>query len=99
MSVGFNCALGASQLRPHLQLLAAKSQFNVSAHPNAGLPNEFGEYDETPEMMAEQIEDFLRENLINVIGGCCGTTPPHIKAIADIAAKYQPRVANQLQEA
>ena len=91
MSIGFNCALGASQLRPHLQVLAAKSQYNVSAHPNAGLPNEFGEYDETPEMMAEQIEDFLRENLINVIGGCCGTTPPHIKAIADMASKYSPR--------
>lgn len=91
ISVGFNCALGASQLRPHLQVLAAKSQFNVSAHPNAGLPNEFGEYDETPEMMAEQIEDFLKEDLINIIGGCCGTTPPHIRAIADIAAKYQPR--------
>lgn len=91
ISVGFNCALGASQLRPHLQVLAGKSQFNVSAHPNAGLPNEFGEYDETPEMMAEQIEDFLKEDLINIIGGCCGTTPDHIKAIADLAAKYEPR--------
>lgn len=91
ISVGFNCALGASQLRPHLQVLAGKSQFNVSAHPNAGLPNEFGEYDETPEMMADQIEDFLKENLINIIGGCCGTTPDHIKAIAELAAKYEPR--------
>jgi len=91
ISVGFNCALGASQLRPHLQVLAAKSQFNVSAHPNAGLPNEFGEYDESPRMMAEQIEDFLKEDLINIIGGCCGTTPPHIRAIADVAAQYSPR--------
>lgn len=99
LSIGFNCALGASQLRPHLQVLAGKSQYNISAHPNAGLPNEFGEYDETPEMMAAQIEDFLKENLINIIGGCCGTTPPHIKAIAEVAAKYEPRVLNQVVEA
>lgn len=91
LSIGLNCALGAKQLRPYLQVLAQKSDFNVSAHPNAGLPNEFGQYDETPEMMAAQIEDFLKENLVNIIGGCCGTTPPHIKAIADIAAKYKPR--------
>lgn len=92
LSIGLNCALGASQLRPYLQVLAQKSDFNVSAHPNAGLPNEFGQYDETPEMMAAQIEDFLKENLVNIIGGCCGTTPPHIKAIAEVAAKYKPRV-------
>jgi len=91
LSIGLNCALGASQLRPYLQVLAQKSDFNVSAHPNAGLPNEFGQYDETPEMMAAQIEDFLKENLVNIIGGCCGTTPPHIKAIAEVAAKYKPR--------
>lgn len=90
-SVGLNCALGASQLRPYLQVLATKAPFGVSAHPNAGLPNEFGEYDETPEMMAAQIEEFLKENLVNVIGGCCGTTPAHIHAIADVAAKYKPR--------
>lgn len=95
LSVGLNCALGAAQLRPYLQVLSNKSSFGVSAHPNAGLPNEFGEYDETPEMMADQIEVFLKENLINIIGGCCGTTPSHIKAIADIAAKYEPRKANQ----
>lgn len=98
LSVGLNCALGAAQLRPYLQVLSSKSEFGVSAHPNAGLPNEFGEYDETPEMMADQIEDFLKEELINIIGGCCGTTPPHIKAIAELAAKYQPRVANQTKE-
>ena len=91
LSVGFNCALGAKQLRPHLQILSNKSEFMVSAHPNAGLPNEFGEYDESPEDMAEQIEEFLKENLINIIGGCCGTTPGHISAIAEVAAKYEPR--------
>lgn len=90
-SVGLNCALGAKQLRPYLQTLAAKSDFLVSAHPNAGLPNEFGKYDETPDMMAYQIKDFLEENLINIIGGCCGTTPEHIKEIAELAARYEPR--------
>jgi 5-methyltetrahydrofolate--homocysteine methyltransferase len=92
LSVGFNCALGAKQLRPHLQVLSQNAPFGVSAHPNAGLPNEFGEYDESPEMMADQIEDFMKEDLINIIGGCCGTTPEHIKAIADMAAKHNPRV-------
>ncbi|MEQ8414500.1 MAG: homocysteine S-methyltransferase family protein [Imperialibacter sp.] len=91
MSVGLNCALGASQLRPYLQIMSEKSNFNVSAHPNAGLPNEFGQYDQTPEQMAAQIEEFLKEGMINVIGGCCGTTPDHIKLIAETAAKYKPR--------
>jgi 5-methyltetrahydrofolate--homocysteine methyltransferase len=91
LSIGLNCALGAKELRPYLQVLAKESDFFVSAHPNAGLPNEFGEYDETPEQMAAQIEVFLKENLINIVGGCCGTTPPHIKAIAELAAKYKPR--------
>ena len=91
LSIGLNCALGAKELRPYLQVLANKSDFFVSAHPNAGLPNEFGEYDETPEQMAAQIEVFLKDNLINIIGGCCGTTPPHIKAIAEVAKKYKPR--------
>ncbi len=91
LSVGLNCALGASALRPYLQVLDKKAPFQVSAHPNAGLPNEFGEYDETPEMMATQIEEFLKEGLVNIIGGCCGTTPEHIKAIAQKAAKYPPR--------
>ncbi|MCC5923594.1 MAG: homocysteine S-methyltransferase family protein [Crocinitomicaceae bacterium] len=90
-SVGLNCALGASALRPYLQILNSKAPFNVSAHPNAGLPNEFGEYDETPEMMGQQIEEFLQEGLVNVIGGCCGTTPEHIKVIADLAKKYEVR--------
>ncbi len=91
LTVGFNCALGANLLQPHLEAIAPKTEFGVSAHPNAGLPNAFGEYDESPEEMAEQIEEYLKKNLINIIGGCCGTTPEHIKAIADIASKYEPR--------
>lgn len=91
LSVGFNCALGANQLTPHLEVLAKNAEFNVSAHPNAGLPNAFGEYDESPEQMAAQIKEFLDKGLINIIGGCCGTTPEHIKAIADLAAGYEPR--------
>ncbi|WP_420575764.1 homocysteine S-methyltransferase family protein [Ekhidna sp.] len=97
LSVGLNCALGAAQLRPYLKVLADKSDFFVSAHPNAGLPNEFGQYDETPEMMAEQIKAFLEEGLVNIIGGCCGTTPEHIGAIADLAAKYKPRIVGSQQ--
>lgn len=93
LSVGLNCALGASQLKPYLEILAKNSEFNVSAHPNAGLPNEFGEYDETPEMLGEQIKEFLDEGLVNIIGGCCGTTPDHIRAIADLVEKYSPRKA------
>lgn len=91
LSIGLNCALGAKQLRPYLQTLSDKADFFTSAHPNAGLPNEFGEYDQTPEDMAQQIDEFLKEGLINIIGGCCGTTPVHIKAIAEVAAKHQPR--------
>jgi 5-methyltetrahydrofolate--homocysteine methyltransferase len=90
-SIGLNCALGAKQLRPYLQILAKNAPFYVSAHPNAGLPNEFGQYDESPEAMAAQIKVFLEENLLNVVGGCCGTTPEHIKAIADLTANYKPR--------
>ena len=91
LSVGFNCALGAKQLRPYLQTLSGNALVNTSAHPNAGLPNEFGEYDESPEHMAEQIEEFLNEGLLNIVGGCCGTTPDHIRAITDVAAKHRPR--------
>ncbi|WP_304039365.1 Lrp/AsnC family transcriptional regulator, partial [Mesonia mobilis] len=91
LSVGFNCALGAKQLTPHLEVLANRTSAGVSAYPNAGLPNAFGEYDETPEEMAGQIEEYLQKNLVNIIGGCCGTTPEHIKAIANVAAKYSPR--------
>ncbi len=91
LSVGFNCALGASQLQPHLQVLANEAPFAVSAHPNAGLPNEFGAYDETPQRMANQIKHYLEDGLVNIIGGCCGTTPEHIQEIAELAAKYEPR--------
>jgi 5-methyltetrahydrofolate--homocysteine methyltransferase len=91
LTIGLNCALGASMMRPYLKILHQLAPFGVSAHPNAGLPNEFGQYDETPELMAEQIKSFLEEGLINIIGGCCGTTPEHIKAIAELAQKYKPR--------
>ncbi|WP_421889551.1 homocysteine S-methyltransferase family protein [Marinoscillum sp.] len=91
LSIGLNCALGAKQLRPYLQTLAEKSDFLVSAHPNAGLPNEFGEYDETAEEMASQVEEYLQEGLVNILGGCCGTTPDHIRAIAAVAGRYEPR--------
>lgn len=90
LTVGLNCALGASTLRPYLQVLKKNAPFAISAHPNAGLPNEMGHYDETPEMMAKQIKTFLDEGLVNIVGGCCGTTPAHIKAIADLVQKYQP---------
>lgn len=94
LTIGLNCALGASMMRPYLQVLDQKSSFGVSAHPNAGLPNEFGKYDETPELMAEQIKEFLDEGLVNIIGGCCGTTPEHIQAIAEMAKNYAPRKFN-----
>ena len=91
LSVGFNCALGASQLTPHLQVLSDKSVFAISAHPNAGLPNAFGAYDQTPEQMAEQIREYLEKGLVNIVGGCCGTTPDHIRAIVELVKKYKPR--------
>lgn len=96
LTVGLNCALGASMMRPYLQVLNQKAPFGVSAHPNAGLPNEFGQYDETAELMAVQIKEFLDEGLVNIIGGCCGTTPDHIKAIADLAKNYKPRRMNEV---
>lgn len=91
LTVGFNCALGANLLQPHLEAIANKTNFGISAHPNAGLPNAFGEYEESAEDMADQIEEYLKKDLINIIGGCCGTTPEHIKAIAELALKYDPR--------
>lgn len=94
LSVGFNCALGAEQLKPYLKRLAHESEFYTSAHPNAGLPNAFGEYDQTPQQMQALIEDYLQDGLINIIGGCCGTNPQHIQAIAEVADKYQPRKLN-----
>ncbi len=91
LSVGLNCALGAKDMQPYLKTLSNKTGFMVSAHPNAGLPNEFGEYDESPKMMGEQIKVFLEAGLLNIIGGCCGTTPDHIKEIANLASDYSPR--------
>ena len=91
LSVGFNCALGANLLQPHLEVVASKTDFAVSAHPNAGLPNAFGTYDETPEDMVAQIESYFKKNLVNIIGGCCGTTPDHIRAIATKANEFKPR--------
>lgn len=91
LSVGFNCALGAKQLQPHLEAIASRTEVGISAHPNAGLPNAFGEYDETPEEMAVQIKNYIDKNLVNIVGGCCGTTPEHIKAIASLVEGVTPR--------
>ena len=91
LSVGFNCALGATDMRPHVETLAQVSDSYVSAHPNAGLPNAFGEYDETPEDMAATLKEFAQSGLLNLVGGCCGTTPAHIKAIAEAVAGVPPR--------
>jgi 5-methyltetrahydrofolate--homocysteine methyltransferase len=91
LSVGFNCALGAKQLTPHLEVLARRSQLAISAYPNAGLPNAFGEYDESPEQMTAQVKEYLDKELVNIVGGCCGTTPEHIHAMAKIASEYKPR--------
>ena len=91
LSIGFNCALGAEQLKPYVGILARNASVPVSAHPNAGLPNEFGEYDQSPEEMSELIKEFMDEGLVNIIGGCCGTTPDHIKKISELASKYEPR--------
>jgi 5-methyltetrahydrofolate--homocysteine methyltransferase len=91
LSVGFNCALGADQLKPYLKRLSRNTSMNISAHPNAGLPNAFGQYDQTPEEMQALIREYLQDNLINIIGGCCGTTPDHIRLIAQVAAEFEPR--------
>ena len=99
ISVGLNCALGASELRPYLEELANKAQTHVSAHPNAGLPNEFGEYDEAPNQTAAVIEEFAQSGFLNIVGGCCGTTPAHIKAIANAVAGYAPRVIPDIPKA
>ncbi|NVK05755.1 MAG: homocysteine S-methyltransferase family protein [Flavobacteriia bacterium] len=98
LSIGLNCALGAKQLRPYVQTLSEKAPFLVSAHPNAGLPNAFGEYDETADQMGEQIEQFLSRDSVNIIGGCCGTTPEHIATIAELASRYSPRQASILEK-
>ena len=91
LSIGFNCALGAAQLRPHIEEVSAISSFFVSGHPNAGLPNEFGDYDQTPEEMAVEIKDFVVQGFVNIVGGCCGTTPEHINAIVNSVRDLPPR--------
>ncbi len=91
LSIGINCAMGAKDMLPYVAELAEKAPFYVSAHPNAGLPNQFGQYDDTPELMADQFRHYLEGGLVNILGGCCGTTPVHIKAFAKLAAEYKPR--------
>ncbi|MBN1769041.1 MAG: methionine synthase [Prolixibacteraceae bacterium] len=97
LSIGLNCSLGAKDMLPHVNSLAAKSPYFVSAHPNAGMPNQFGEYDETPEIMAPQIKEFLDHQSVNIIGGCCGTTPEHIRAFARLAEQATPHSVNKSQ--
>lgn len=97
LSIGLNCALGAAQLRPYLQVLNENAPFFVSAYPNAGLPNEFGHYDQSPNEMGAEMEEFLKEGLVNIVGGCCGTTPDHIRVIAEVAKKYKPRIVHGQQ--
>ena len=91
-SIGLNCALGADEMLPHISTLDKHATCFVSAHPNAGLPNEFGEYDQSPEQMAELVRPFLADGHVNIIGGCCGTTPAHLKAIKALADEYSPRL-------
>jgi 5-methyltetrahydrofolate--homocysteine methyltransferase len=92
LSIGLNCALGAKDLRPYLQTLAANTPFLISAYPNAGLPNAFGGYDETPHQMADAVEEYLDLGIVNILGGCCGTTPDHIREFALRASGRQPRI-------
>ncbi|HNG44008.1 MAG TPA: homocysteine S-methyltransferase family protein, partial [Cyclobacteriaceae bacterium] len=94
LSIGLNCAMGASALRPYLKILSDKAPFFISAYPNAGLPNEFGQYDQTAIEMGNEVEEYLKEGLVNILGGCCGSTPDHIKRLAEIAKKYKPRQVN-----
>src|SRR5690625_3805245 len=96
ISMGLNCALGAKELRPYLQELSRVAGCYTSAHPNAGLPNEFGEYDRSAAEMVEIVEEFAQSGLVNIIGGCCGTTPEHIRAIAEAVAKYRPALCRRL---
>ncbi len=91
MSIGLNCALGARTMKPYLAELSRVSDCYISVHPNAGLPNEMGAYDETPEFMGEQVREFLEEGYVNILGGCCGTTPDHIRFFAEMAKDYSPR--------
>ena len=94
LSIGLNCALGAEQLYPYIKKISMISDLPISVHPNAGLPNEFGEYDQNPEQMQNLIKDYLQNSLVNIVGGCCGTTPDHIELISEIANNYSIRKTN-----
>jgi 5-methyltetrahydrofolate--homocysteine methyltransferase len=98
LSVGLNCALGASEMRPHIEELSQIAGCYTSAYPNAGLPNAFGEYDEQPHETAHIIEEWAKEGFVNIVGGCCGTTPDHIKHIADEVSKFKPRELPVIEE-
>ncbi|MBU1099431.1 MAG: methionine synthase [Bacteroidetes bacterium] len=98
LSIGLNCALGPKQMRPYIEELSEKVPVHTSLYPNAGLPNEFGGYDETPELMAEVLEQFCEEGFINLLGGCCGTTPDHIRAFAEMAKKHKPRKLKNIKK-
>ncbi|HYD22048.1 MAG TPA: homocysteine S-methyltransferase family protein, partial [Flavipsychrobacter sp.] len=98
VSIGLNCALGAAEMRPHIEELAELAPCHVSAYPNAGLPNAMGEYDETPEMTAQIVAEWAKEGWVNLLGGCCGTTPDHIRAIANAVKQYSPRELPQIAE-
>jgi 5-methyltetrahydrofolate--homocysteine methyltransferase len=91
LSIGLNCALGAKEMRPYIEELSEKAPFYISAYPNAGLPNQFGEYDQSPHDMGHHIEDFLKSGFLNIVGGCCGTTPEHIRKISALAKQSKPR--------
>ena len=91
LSIGLNCALGAKQLRPYIEILSKHSKVFTSAYPNAGLPNEFGEYDQGPQAMAKEVESYVNDGLVNILGGCCGTTPEHIKAMVELVEGKRPR--------
>ncbi|MEI6822643.1 MAG: methionine synthase [Bacteroidota bacterium] len=95
LSIGLNCALGAAEMRPYIEEISQKTPFHVHAYPNAGLPNQFGEYDETPEEMAIHIKDYIESGFVNIVGGCCGTTPEHIRLFSDIASKHTPHKLNE----
>lgn len=99
LSIGLNCALGAEQLKEYIRVLSQRAPYFISAYPNAGLPNEFGEYDQSPEDMATQLTSYLSDGLINIIGGCCGTTPDHIQKIAELAHAHAPREPKVLEGA
>ena len=96
LAIGLNCALGAKELRQHVDVLSQVADTRVSAHPNAGLPNAFGGYDETPADMARDLRDFAQGGLLNLVGGCCGTTPEHIAAIAEAVRELPPRAVPEL---